>query len=82
MSAHEADDLADLIARIVKDMKCGVLLIEHNISLVLKICEHIHVLDSGELIDEGDPAHIKTSEKVLHAYMGTQGDVDMQGAIL
>lgn len=82
MSAHEADDLADLIAKIVAEMKCGVLLIEHNISLVLKICAHIHVLDSGELIDEGDPAHIKTSEKVLHAYMGTQDDVDVAGAIL
>jgi branched-chain amino acid transport system ATP-binding protein len=82
MSAHEADDLADLIARIVAEMGCGVLLIEHNISLVLKISEHIHVLDSGELIDEGDPQHIKTSEKVLHAYMGTQADLDVEGAVL
>lgn len=77
MSAHEADDLASIIARIVAEMRCGVLLIEHNISLVLKISDHIHVLDSGVLIDEGDPAHIKTSEKVLHAYMGTQADVDV-----
>ena len=55
---------------------CGVLLIEHNISLVLKICEHIHVLDSGELIDEGNAEYIKSSDKVLHAYMGTQVDVE------
>ena len=82
MSMHEADELAGLIERIVQDVKCGVLLIEHNISLVLKISEHIHVLDSGELIDEGNPEHIKSSEKVLHAYMGTQGEVDVQGAIL
>ena len=83
MSQHEADDLAKLVSRIVAELGCGVLLIEHNISLVLKVCEYIHVLDSGELIDEGDPEHIKTSEKVLHAYMGTQADIaDHQGALM
>jgi branched-chain amino acid transport system ATP-binding protein len=77
MSAHEADDLCGIIGRIVSEKGCGVLLIEHNIGLVLKTCDHIHVLDSGELIEEGDPEFIKASEKVRHAYMGTQGDVDI-----
>ena len=55
MSAEEADDLIALIRRIVAEMKCGVLLIEHNIGLVLNICDHIHVLDSGEIIEDGTP---------------------------
>lgn len=74
MSVDEARDLASLIRRIVAEKKCGVLLIEHNIGLVLNICDHIHVLDSGEIIDVGSPAAIKASEKVRHAYMGTQAD--------
>jgi branched-chain amino acid transport system ATP-binding protein len=74
MSAEEADDLIRLIRRIVAEMKCGVLLIEHNIGLVLNICDHIHVLDSGEIIEDGSPAQIKASEKVRHAYMGTQAE--------
>jgi branched-chain amino acid transport system ATP-binding protein len=74
MSAEEAQDLIRLIRRIVTEMKCGVLLIEHNIGLVLNICDHIHVLDSGEIIEDGAPAQIKTSEKVRHAYMGTQAE--------
>jgi len=74
MSAEEAEDLIRLIRRIVTEMKCGVLLIEHNIGLVLNICNHIHVLDSGEIIEEGPPQQIKTSEKVRHAYMGTQAE--------
>jgi branched-chain amino acid transport system ATP-binding protein len=74
MSAEEAQDLIRLIRRIVAEMKCGVLLIEHNIGLVLNICDHIHVLDSGEIIEDGDPAQIKASEKVRHAYMGTQAE--------
>lgn len=74
MSAEEADDLIRLIRRIVAEIKCGVLLIEHNIGLVLNICDHIHVLDSGEIIEDGAPQQIKTSEKVRHAYMGTQAE--------
>lgn len=80
MSAEEANDLAKLIRRIVSEMKCGVLLIEHNIGLVLNICDEIHVLDSGEVIEVGPPSAIKASEKVRHAYMGTQ--VEAQGAVL
>jgi branched-chain amino acid transport system ATP-binding protein len=74
MSAEEAQDLIRLIRRIIAEMKCGVLLIEHNIGLVLNICDHIHVLDSGEIIEDGAPAEIKASEKVRHAYMGTQAE--------
>ena len=80
MSQEEAGELAKLIRRIIAEMKCGVLLIEHNIGLVLNICDHIHVLDSGEVIEVGPPAVIKASEKVRHAYMGTQ--VDAEGAVL
>ena len=76
MSAEEADDLANLIRRIITEVKCGVLLIEHNIGLVLNICDHIHVLDSGEIIEVGSPAQIKASEKVRHAYMGTQAEAE------
>lgn len=80
MSAEEADDLVKLIRRIASDIGCGVLLIEHNIGLVLSICNHIHVLDSGEVIEDGPPKAIKASERVRHAYMGTQ--VDAEGDIL
>jgi branched-chain amino acid transport system ATP-binding protein len=76
MSAEEASELAKLIRRIIAEVKCGVLLIEHNIGLVLNICDHIHVLDSGEIIEVGPPALIKASEKVRHAYMGTQADAE------
>jgi len=80
MSAEEAADLAALIRRIIAEVKCGVLLIEHNIGLVLNICDHIHVLDSGEVIEVGPPSAIKASEKVRHAYMGTQAEAE--GAVL
>jgi branched-chain amino acid transport system ATP-binding protein len=74
MSAPEAADLSALIRRIARELGCGVLLIEHNVGLVLGLCDHIVVLDSGAVIEEGDPAAIRDSEKVRHAYMGTAAD--------
>jgi len=74
MSEHEAADLRTLIERLVRDTGCGVLLIEHNVRLVLSICSHIVVMDSGEVIEQGPPHAIQRSERVRHAYMGTAAD--------
>ena len=74
MSVEESSDLATLIRRIVAEYGCGVLLIEHNIGLVLTLCEQIYVLDSGQVIESGAPDVIKASEVVRHAYMGTQAE--------
>ncbi len=74
MSEHEAADLRASIARVVQEIGCGVLLIEHNVRLVLSICSHIVVMDSGEVIEQGDPNQIRQSERVRHAYMGTAAE--------
>ena len=74
MSEHESHDLADIIKRIAGELGTGVLLIEHNIGLVLELCERIFVLDSGEIIEVGPPEQIRNSDAVRHAYMGTQRD--------
>ena len=74
MSEHEAADLRAIIARIAQEIGCGILLIEHNVRLVLSICSHIVVLDTGEVIENGDPERIRQSERVRHAYMGTAAE--------
>jgi branched-chain amino acid transport system ATP-binding protein len=74
MSEHESHDLAASIRRIASELNIGVLLIEHNIGLVLELCERIYVLDSGEIIEVGTPKDIRDSDAVRHAYMGTQRD--------
>ncbi|MDA9397561.1 ABC transporter ATP-binding protein [Bradyrhizobium sp. CCBAU 45389] len=74
MSEHESHDLAAIIRRIARELNVGVLLIEHNIGLVLELCERIFVLDSGQIIEVGSPAQIRNSDEVRHAYMGTQRD--------
>ncbi len=74
MSGPEAAELSRLVHRIASEMGCGVLLIEHNVGLVLKLCDHIVVLDSGAVIESGTPDAIRNSEKVRHAYMGTAAE--------
>ena len=47
-----------------------VVLVEHDVQLVMKICRTVHVLDFGQIIAVGTPAEIQTNEAVLAAYLG------------
>ena len=76
MNEHEAHELRELIVRLVGEIGCGVLLIEHNVRLVMDTCDPIVVLDAGEVIERGSPAVIQASERVRHAYMGTTAQVE------
>lgn len=71
MNNKETEDLMKTIAQIRKDFELSVLLIEHDMKLVMGICERILVLDHGHLIAEGPPAEIKSNSKVITAYLGS-----------
>ena len=71
LSEFEIDDLKKLIQKI-KDNQITVLLVEHDMDLVMKICEEILVLDFGKKIAEGLPEDIKRSKEVINAYLGEE----------
>jgi branched-chain amino acid transport system ATP-binding protein len=54
----------------VRDRSAGVLLVDHNVALVLEVCERIHVLDQGTTLAEGTPAEIRAHLGVAAAYLG------------
>ncbi|MFK3797122.1 ABC transporter ATP-binding protein [Pseudomonas sp. NPDC088444] len=76
MSATEADELGRLIKSIA-EQNVRVLLIEHNVPLVLSVCEHIAVLDGGRLIASGDPHAIRTNAIVREAYLGSKHEPEV-----
>ena len=72
MNPQETADLTALIHRIRKKYGLTVILIEHDMSLVMKICERIFVLDYGKLIASGSPEEIRKNEFVIKAYLGEE----------
>lgn len=70
MNPHESHELMELIRRIRDDFGVTVLLIEHDMKVVMGICERIFVLDYGEVIASGEPHEIRNDPRVIQAYLG------------
>jgi len=60
----------------IRDRGAGVLLVDHNVALVLEVCERIHVLDQGKTLAEGTPQEIRAHLGVAAAYLGESADAE------
>ena len=70
MNPQETKDLMEMIAFIRKEFNLTILLIEHDMKLVMGICERIMVLNYGRIIAIGSPDEIKNNDQVIKAYLG------------
>ena len=73
LTEAEVPDLAAMIRSVRDDHGAGVLLIDHNVTLILDVCDRIHVLDQGRTLAEGTPEEIRRNIDVANAYLGGSG---------
>ena len=72
MNEGESNELGAAVQAIRKDRGCGVLVVEHDLRLIMRICDHVVVLNEGEVIASGSPAEVRTDPAVVAAYIGTE----------
>ncbi|HSS81292.1 MAG TPA: ABC transporter ATP-binding protein [Gaiellaceae bacterium] len=75
----EVPEFADVVRSLRDEHEAGVLLIEHNMALVMGVCDRIHVLDQGRTLASGTPAEVRGNLDVAAAYLGetaVQTDAD------
>ncbi|GAA0616521.1 hypothetical protein GCM10009547_18240 [Sporichthya brevicatena] len=70
LDESETERFGQILRQAVEERGVGILIVEHDMPLVMSICDHIHVLDFGQMIFAGTPAETQASEIVRRAYLG------------
>jgi ABC-type branched-subunit amino acid transport system ATPase component len=78
LDQYETERFGAILRGIVDERGVGIVLVEHDMKLVMQVCDYIYVLDFGQKIFEGTPEQVRNSPVVRDAYLGSE-DLGSQG---
>jgi branched-chain amino acid transport system ATP-binding protein len=70
LNEEESDELLNILAPIPVEKNLGMLIVEHDMRLIMRLCHRLHVLSYGKTIGEGTPEHVRQIPAVVGAYLG------------
>ncbi|GAA0634537.1 hypothetical protein GCM10009547_43240 [Sporichthya brevicatena] len=76
LDGRETTEFGAILRRLIVERSLGILLVEHDMALVMSVCDYLYVLDFGRPIFEGTPAEVAASDVVRAAYLGADGAAD------
>jgi branched-chain amino acid transport system ATP-binding protein len=68
----ESDELLEVIRTVRSHLGCGILIVDHDLRLIMRVAERIHALNEGRTLAEGTPEQIRHDRAVIEAYLGTE----------
>lgn len=71
LNEAESDVLLQTLASISQDIGCGMLIVDHDMRFIMRLCDRVHVLNYGKTIGEGIPEEVRKNSVVVQAYLGT-----------
>lgn len=70
LNEAESDDLLQTLAPIPQQTNCGMMIVDHDMRLIMRLCDRLHVLNYGKTIGEGSPDEVHRNPAVIEAYLG------------
>jgi len=80
MNEAESDTLLEILNQLPHEYHLGILIIDHDMSLIMRLCSKLHVIDSGKTIGEGDVETVRKLPKVIEAYLGSNAKSEVNHA--
>ncbi len=74
MGPEEAHELGDTLLRLRRELGLTILMIEHHVPLVVRVCDHVYCLNFGQLLTEGPPEDVRNHPEVVTAYLGEEAE--------